>query len=99
MLVYRLGGTSHSASVVEVCSGMYRTVSTVNDSTFGSDIFTNVLKDFLATEFKRQASFIHNLLGLHSSLRANIYETYKECKLNVKMIVACLLDLIKSIKS
>jgi len=54
-IVYRLGGTSHDATVVEVEHGMYRTVATVSDSQFGANMFTDKLQSFLASEFKRQA--------------------------------------------
>ncbi|GFR72103.1 heat shock 70 kDa protein 14-like, partial [Elysia marginata] len=53
-LVYRLGGTSHEAVVMEVEHGMYRTVAKVSDSQFGGDVFTQVLQGFLMSEFKRQ---------------------------------------------
>ncbi|XP_005090872.1 heat shock 70 kDa protein 14 [Aplysia californica] len=53
-VVYRLGGTSHEATVMEVEHGMFRCVSTISDSQFGANMFTKVLQDFLATEFKRQ---------------------------------------------
>ncbi|GFN74918.1 heat shock 70 kda protein 14-like [Plakobranchus ocellatus] len=53
-LVYRLGGTSHEAVVMEVEHGMYRTVAKVSDSQFGGDVFTQVLQAFLMSEFNRQ---------------------------------------------
>uniref|UniRef100_A0A0B7AG43 Heat shock 70 kDa protein 14 n=1 Tax=Arion vulgaris TaxID=1028688 RepID=A0A0B7AG43_9EUPU len=53
-LVYRLGGTSHEATVVDVEHGMYRVVANVSDSHFGADRFTDVLQDFLTAEFNKQ---------------------------------------------
>ncbi|BFZ10849.1 hypothetical protein BsWGS_13888 [Bradybaena similaris] len=53
-LVYRLGGTSHEATVLEVQHGMYRIVTNMADPQFGGDKFTDVLQDFLTTEFNKQ---------------------------------------------
>ncbi|KAK3803085.1 hypothetical protein RRG08_028006 [Elysia crispata] len=53
-LVYRLGGTSHEAVIMEVEHGMYRTAAKVSDCQFGGDVFTQVLQGFLMTEFNRQ---------------------------------------------
>ncbi|RUS88360.1 hypothetical protein EGW08_003872 [Elysia chlorotica] len=54
-LVYRLGGTSHEAVIMEVEHGMYRTVAKVSDSQFGGDFFTEALQRFLMSEFNRQS--------------------------------------------
>ncbi|CAL1539004.1 unnamed protein product [Lymnaea stagnalis] len=53
-LVYRLGGTSHEAVVFDVEQGMYRIVAEVADYQFGGDKFTEVLQQFLTSEFNRQ---------------------------------------------
>ena len=52
-LVHRLGGTSHEVVVMEVEHGMYRTVAKVSDNQFGGDVFTQVLQNFLMSEFNR----------------------------------------------
>jgi L1 cell adhesion molecule like protein len=52
-VVYRLGGTSHDATVVQVQNGMYRVLGACTDHAFGSDNFNQALQKYLATEFQR----------------------------------------------
>lgn len=51
VLVYRLGGTSHDATVLQVQNGMYRVLGSCTDHAFGANNFTRVLQNYLAAEF------------------------------------------------
>lgn len=61
ILVFKLGGTSLSLSVMEVNSGMYRVLSTNTDNNIGGAHFTAALAQYLASEFQR--SFKHDVRG------------------------------------
>nr|KAF6431371.1 heat shock protein family A (Hsp70) member 14 [Rousettus aegyptiacus] len=61
ILVFKLGGTSLSVSVMEVNSGMYRVLSTSTDDNIGGTRFTETLAQYLASEFQR--SFKHDVRG------------------------------------
>uniref|UniRef100_G1PUG6 Heat shock 70 kDa protein 14 n=1 Tax=Myotis lucifugus TaxID=59463 RepID=G1PUG6_MYOLU len=61
ILVFKLGGTSLSISVMEVNSGIYRVISTNTDDNIGGTQFTETLAQHLASEFQR--SFKHNVRG------------------------------------
>jgi hypothetical protein len=56
ILVFKLGGTSLSLSVMEVNSGMYRVLSTNTDDSIGGAHFTETLAQYLASEFQRWVS-------------------------------------------
>lgn len=53
MLVYKLGGTSLSITVIEVNSGIYRVLATNTDDSIGGVCFTEALAQHLASEFQR----------------------------------------------
>lgn len=53
ILVFKLGGTSLSISVMEVNSGIYRVLSTNTDDNIGGIHFTETLAQYLASEFHR----------------------------------------------
>ncbi|XP_044916866.1 heat shock 70 kDa protein 14 isoform X2 [Felis catus] len=53
ILVFKLGGTSLSVSVMEVNSGIYRVLSTNTDDNIGGTHFTETLAQYLASEFQR----------------------------------------------
>lgn len=53
MLVYKLGGTSLSITVIEVNSGIYRVLATDTDDGIGGVYFTEALAQHLASEFQR----------------------------------------------
>uniref|UniRef100_A0A8C2R2R2 Heat shock 70 kDa protein 14 n=1 Tax=Capra hircus TaxID=9925 RepID=A0A8C2R2R2_CAPHI len=61
ILVFKLGGTSLSISVMEVNSGIYRVLSTNTDNNIGGTHFTETLAQYLASEFQR--SFRHDVRG------------------------------------
>ncbi|XP_030637065.1 heat shock 70 kDa protein 14 isoform X2 [Chanos chanos] len=61
VLVYKLGGTSLSVTVLEVNSGMYRVLATHTDHSNGGENFTHALAQHLAAEFKK--SFKHDVTG------------------------------------
>ncbi|KAM6216206.1 heat shock 70 kDa protein 14 [Rhynchocyon petersi] len=61
ILVFKLGGTSLSISVMEVNSGMYRVLSTNTNGNIGGAHFTETLANYLASEFQR--SFKHDVKG------------------------------------
>ncbi|XP_067560012.1 heat shock 70 kDa protein 14 isoform X3 [Pseudorca crassidens] len=61
ILVFKLGGTSLSISVMEVNSGIYRVLSTNTDNNIGGTHFTETLAQYLASEFQR--SFKHDVRG------------------------------------
>ncbi|XP_036763946.2 heat shock 70 kDa protein 14 [Manis pentadactyla] len=61
ILVFKLGGTSLSISVMEVNSGIYRVLSTNTDDNIGGIHFTETLAQYLASEFHR--SFKHDVRG------------------------------------
>ncbi|XP_062066476.1 heat shock 70 kDa protein 14 [Lepus europaeus] len=61
ILVFKLGGTSLSLSVMEVNSGIYRVLSTNTDDNIGGAHFTETLAQYLASEFQR--SFKHDVRG------------------------------------
>ena len=51
--MYRLGGTSHDATVLQVQNGMYRVLGSCTDHSFGADNFTQILQKHFAVEFQR----------------------------------------------
>ena len=53
VLVYKLGGTSLSVTVLQVNGGMFRVLNTHTDHSFGGESFTQALAQHLAAEFKR----------------------------------------------
>ncbi|XP_054911613.1 heat shock 70 kDa protein 14 isoform X2 [Poeciliopsis prolifica] len=53
VLVYKLGGTSLSVTVLQVNGGMLRVVSTRTDHSIGGESFTQALAQHLASEFRR----------------------------------------------
>ncbi|XP_054669540.1 heat shock 70 kDa protein 14 isoform X3 [Grus americana] len=53
VLVYKLGGTSLSITVIEVNSGIYRVLATNTDDSIGGVCFTEALAQHLASEFQR----------------------------------------------
>lgn len=53
VLVYKLGGTSLSVTVLQVNGGMFRVLSTHTDHSIGGESFTQALAQHLAAEFKR----------------------------------------------
>uniref|UniRef100_A0A8C0K4J3 Heat shock 70 kDa protein 14 n=1 Tax=Canis lupus dingo TaxID=286419 RepID=A0A8C0K4J3_CANLU len=61
ILVFKLGGTSLSVSVMEVNSGIYRVLSTNTDDNIGGTHFTETLAQYLASEFQR--AFKHDVRG------------------------------------
>ncbi|XP_069084825.1 heat shock 70 kDa protein 14 [Pleurodeles waltl] len=61
VLVYKLGGSSLSVTIIEVNSGMYRVLSTNTDGTIGGVYFTEALSQHLASEFQR--SYKHDIKG------------------------------------
>ena len=62
MLVFRLGGSSMDATIMNVNSGMYSVVNQKTNSKFGSKDFDKSLVDNLAQEFKRYiVSYIKDL--------------------------------------
>ncbi|XP_028670924.1 heat shock 70 kDa protein 14 [Erpetoichthys calabaricus] len=60
-LVYKLGGTSLSVTLIEVNSGIYRVLATQTDDSIGGECFTEALAQHLASEFQR--SFKHDIRG------------------------------------
>uniref|UniRef100_A0A8D0H533 Heat shock protein family A (Hsp70) member 14 n=1 Tax=Sphenodon punctatus TaxID=8508 RepID=A0A8D0H533_SPHPU len=61
VLVYKLGGTSLSITVIEVNSGLYRVLATNTDDSIGGVCFTEALAQHLASEFQR--SYKHDIKG------------------------------------
>nr|XP_054359148.1 heat shock 70 kDa protein 14 isoform X2 [Pongo pygmaeus] len=61
ILVFKLGGTSLSLSIMEVNSGIYRVLSTNTDDNIGGAHFTETLAQYLASEFQR--SFKYDVRG------------------------------------
>ncbi|XP_008279142.1 heat shock 70 kDa protein 14 [Stegastes partitus] len=59
VLVYKLGGTSLSVTVLQVNGGMFRVLSTHTDHGIGGESFTQALAQHLASEFKR--TFKHDV--------------------------------------
>ncbi|KAM9309759.1 heat shock 70 kDa protein 14 [Pholidichthys leucotaenia] len=59
VLVYKLGGTSVSVTVLQVNGGMFRVLSTHTDHSIGGESFTQALAQHLASEFKR--TFRHDV--------------------------------------
>ncbi|XP_028256265.1 heat shock 70 kDa protein 14 [Parambassis ranga] len=53
VLVYKLGGTSLSVTVLQVNGGMFRVLNTRTDYSIGGESFTQALAQHLASEFKR----------------------------------------------
>ncbi|XP_045568399.1 LOW QUALITY PROTEIN: heat shock 70 kDa protein 14 [Salmo salar] len=53
VLVYKLGGTSLSVTVLQVNGGMFRVLNTQTDHSIGGESFTSALAGHLAAEFKR----------------------------------------------
>jgi len=52
-LVYRLGGETLDVTVVQVNAGMYTITGTVHKSNLGGNMFTRILADYLAGEFRQ----------------------------------------------
>ncbi|KAM3587493.1 uncharacterized protein V6R79_006814 [Siganus canaliculatus] len=65
VLVYKLGGTSLSVTVLQVNGGIFRVLNTHTDHSIGGESFTQALAQHLAAEFKR--TFKHDV---SSSARA-----------------------------
>ncbi|XP_067861141.1 heat shock 70 kDa protein 14 [Heptranchias perlo] len=61
VLVYKLGGSSLSVTIVEVNSGMYRVLASHADDSIGGECFTEALAQYLASEFQRL--FRHSIKG------------------------------------
>uniref|UniRef100_K7GDF1 Heat shock 70 kDa protein 14 n=1 Tax=Pelodiscus sinensis TaxID=13735 RepID=K7GDF1_PELSI len=61
VLVFKLGGTSLSVTVIEVNSGIYRVLATNTDDSIGGVCFTEALAQHLASEFQR--SYKHDIKG------------------------------------
>uniref|UniRef100_A0A8C8RWA3 Heat shock protein family A (Hsp70) member 14 n=1 Tax=Pelusios castaneus TaxID=367368 RepID=A0A8C8RWA3_9SAUR len=61
VLVFKLGGTSLSVTVIEVNSGIYRVLATDTDDSIGGVCFTEALAQHLASEFQR--SYKHDIRG------------------------------------
>nr|XP_032655867.1 heat shock 70 kDa protein 14 [Chelonoidis abingdonii] len=61
VLVFKLGGTSLSVTVIEVNSGIYRVLATNTDDSIGGVCFTEALAQHLASEFQR--SYKHDIRG------------------------------------
>ncbi|XP_035530537.1 heat shock 70 kDa protein 14 [Morone saxatilis] len=59
VLVYKLGGTSLSVTVLQVNGGMFRVLNTHTDHSIGGESFTQALAQHLAAEFKR--TFKHDV--------------------------------------
>ncbi|XP_077400564.1 heat shock 70 kDa protein 14 [Vanacampus margaritifer] len=59
VVVYKLGGTSLSVTVLQVNGGMFRVLNTHTDHSIGGESFTQALAQHLATEFKR--TFKHDV--------------------------------------
>ncbi|TMS03033.1 Heat shock 70 kDa protein 14 [Larimichthys crocea] len=59
VLVYKLGGTSLSVTVLQVSGGIFRVLNTHTDHSIGGESFTQALAQYLATEFKR--TFKHDV--------------------------------------
>ncbi|KAM3859295.1 heat shock 70 kDa protein 14 [Diretmus argenteus] len=53
VLVYKLGGTSLSVTVLQVNGGMFRVLNTHTDHSIGGESFTQALAQHLAAEFRR----------------------------------------------
>lgn len=53
VLVYKLGGTSLSVTVLQVHGGMFLRRSAHTDHSIGGEAFTQALAQHLASEFKR----------------------------------------------
>ncbi|XP_023664767.1 heat shock 70 kDa protein 14 [Paramormyrops kingsleyae] len=53
VMVYKLGGTSLTVTVMEVNSGLYRVLATHTDHSTGGESFTRTLAQYLAAEFKK----------------------------------------------
>ncbi|XP_008314207.1 heat shock 70 kDa protein 14 [Cynoglossus semilaevis] len=61
VVVYKLGGTSLSVTVLQVTGGMFRVLNTHTDHNIGGENFTQALAQHLAAEFKR--TFKHDVSG------------------------------------
>ncbi|KAJ8381881.1 hypothetical protein SKAU_G00026590 [Synaphobranchus kaupii] len=66
VLVYKLGGTSLTVTIMEVNSGLYRVLATHTDHSTGGESFTHALAQYLASEFKK--SFKHDVTGNHRAM-------------------------------
>lgn len=51
ILVYRLGGISCDATVVQLDNGLYKILSTVHNPKLGGNFFSKLLADYIAKEF------------------------------------------------
>ncbi|XP_041636878.1 heat shock 70 kDa protein 14 [Cheilinus undulatus] len=61
VLVWKLGGSSLSVTVLQVNGGMFRVLNTHTDHSIGGESFTQALAQHLAAEFKR--TFRHDVSG------------------------------------
>ncbi|CAB1443171.1 unnamed protein product [Pleuronectes platessa] len=59
VLVFKLGGTSLTVTVMQVNGGMFQVLSTHTDHSIGGESFTEALAQHLAAEFKR--TYKHDL--------------------------------------
>ncbi len=77
MLVYKLGGSTLSVSILNVNNGIFRILATETDRTCGGDTMTSILVEDCAKDFKRKWK-----ADVHESKRAiaklnNACETLK----------------------
>ncbi|XP_072026644.1 heat shock 70 kDa protein 14-like [Amphiura filiformis] len=77
VLVYKLGGSSLSVSILNVNNGIFRILATETDRTCGGDQLTSLLVESCAKDFKRQWK-----VDVNESKRAlaKLYNTCENCK-------------------
>ncbi|KAK3612027.1 hypothetical protein CHS0354_021703 [Potamilus streckersoni] len=82
-LVFRLGGLSSDASLVQIQSGLLRILASCSTTELGGDKFTDVLTKHLATEFQRINRC--NILENHRSM-AKLHRAAETCKYSLSTL-------------
>eukprot|EP00794_Sanderia_malayensis_P012769 gene12769-14080_t len=80
VLVYRIGGTSMDATLVEVNCGMYRVISSNFNQNLGGETYDEVLVDIFIDEFKRKWKM--NVRESKRSLR-KLRTAAEQCKITL----------------
>ena len=62
--MYDLGGGTFDISILEIQKGVFEVKSTNGDTFLGGEDFDNALVNYLASEFKKDVSLLHNFMKL-----------------------------------
>lgn len=94
ILVYHIGGSSFSCSLIELNGGLIRVCATSGDTNLGGDDFTQQLIKYCCKEYQRKCSiYVENDERLYEKLRVACEDA--KCMLSYKERVTIEIDDIK----